>query len=253
MIRFFRRIRKQLLSENSLRKYLVYAMGEILLVMLGILLALQVSNWNQNRADRNDERIALANLKEDFEFNRTAIKSIIDETVNVVEACVLLINHTGNKYTPAHEINVDSLLLQTINSYKFYPQNGFLDDLINSGNLDIIQEVQLRNLLSSWKPLIEHNRLLEAISTDFNVRTVEYLIAHGNFLRADEKYAPAHLQLPKSGFDRNNDALLQDITFENRIDNQIIYQDYKLIEQRKIMKACDDILGLIQKELDRFE
>ena len=49
MLKFFRRIRRKLLNEGSLRKYLVYAIGEILLVMVGILLALQVNNWNEGR------------------------------------------------------------------------------------------------------------------------------------------------------------------------------------------------------------
>ncbi|PKA99793.1 hypothetical protein B0O79_3514 [Flavobacteriaceae bacterium MAR_2009_75] len=48
MIKFFRHIRKRLLSENKFRKYLLYAIGEIVLVMIGILLALQVNNWNES-------------------------------------------------------------------------------------------------------------------------------------------------------------------------------------------------------------
>lgn len=52
MIKFFRHIRKTLISENNMSKYLKYAIGEILLVMIGILLALQVNNWNEHRKDR---------------------------------------------------------------------------------------------------------------------------------------------------------------------------------------------------------
>ena len=51
MLRFFRNIRQKLLENGNLRKYFWYALGEILLVMIGILLALQVSNWNQNRIE----------------------------------------------------------------------------------------------------------------------------------------------------------------------------------------------------------
>ncbi len=49
MINFFRKIRKQLLTENKFSKYLLYAIGEIALVMIGILLALQVNDWNENK------------------------------------------------------------------------------------------------------------------------------------------------------------------------------------------------------------
>jgi len=51
MIRFFRTIRKKLIEEDNVRKYLLYAIGEILLVVIGILIALQVNNWNEERKD----------------------------------------------------------------------------------------------------------------------------------------------------------------------------------------------------------
>ncbi|MGB5318748.1 DUF6090 family protein [Eudoraea sp.] len=51
MIKFFRRIRQQLLKENNLSKYLLYAIGEIVLVVIGILIALQINNWNQENKE----------------------------------------------------------------------------------------------------------------------------------------------------------------------------------------------------------
>lgn len=61
MIHFFRQIRQGLLSENRIKKYLLYALGEITLVMIGILLAMQVDNWNENR---NLAKKEITNLKE---------------------------------------------------------------------------------------------------------------------------------------------------------------------------------------------
>jgi len=49
MIKFFRKIRRQLLTENRFSKYLLYAIGEIVLVVIGILIALQINIWNENR------------------------------------------------------------------------------------------------------------------------------------------------------------------------------------------------------------
>ena len=55
MIKFFRKIRQRLLTENRLGKYLLYAIGEILLVVIGILIALSINNWNEER--KNEEKI----------------------------------------------------------------------------------------------------------------------------------------------------------------------------------------------------
>jgi hypothetical protein len=63
MIKFFRNIRKKLLAENKFSKYLIYAIGEIVLVVIGILIALQINNWNEDRKKRDLELSTLAELK----------------------------------------------------------------------------------------------------------------------------------------------------------------------------------------------
>lgn len=66
MIKFFRKIRQKLLAENRFSKYMFYAVGEIMLVVIGILLALQINNWNENRKDRIEENQALIDLKKEI-------------------------------------------------------------------------------------------------------------------------------------------------------------------------------------------
>ena len=69
MIKFFRKIRQRLLKENDFRKYLLYAIGEIFLVVLGILIALQINNANEDRKQRRLELDYLQNLKTDLKLN----------------------------------------------------------------------------------------------------------------------------------------------------------------------------------------
>lgn len=64
MLRFFRNIRQKLIEQENIRKYIWYALGEILLVMIGILLALQVNNWNEKKIAKQFERTLLLELKE---------------------------------------------------------------------------------------------------------------------------------------------------------------------------------------------
>jgi hypothetical protein len=67
MIKFFRRIRQKLLTDNKFSKYLLYAVGEILLVVIGILIALQVNNWNEARKEVRKERELLSELHTDLD------------------------------------------------------------------------------------------------------------------------------------------------------------------------------------------
>jgi hypothetical protein len=74
MLRFFRRIRQKLLNEGSLKKYLIYAIGEIALVVIGILIALQINNWNESRKLRDKELEYLQGIKSDLEQDLEFIK-----------------------------------------------------------------------------------------------------------------------------------------------------------------------------------
>ena len=72
MLKFFRKIRQKLLSQNQVTRYLIYALGEILLVVIGILIALGVNNWNQDRISEQREEKILHGLY--LEFNAAAIE-----------------------------------------------------------------------------------------------------------------------------------------------------------------------------------
>src|SRR5210317_368566 len=84
MIKFFRNIRQNLIMENKTGKYLKYAIGEIVLVVIGILIALQINNWNEENKDIEQEKVYLKNLKED-------LKGIIEayNTAYLVESLIL--------------------------------------------------------------------------------------------------------------------------------------------------------------------
>ena len=79
MIIFFNKIRKQLLIENNTGRYFKYAIGEIILVMIGILLALQVNTWNNNRELKKEEFKVMKSLHQ--EFSENLIKFDLDGSI----------------------------------------------------------------------------------------------------------------------------------------------------------------------------
>ena len=91
MIKFFRKIRQSLLTENKFSKYLIYAIGEIILVVIGILIALQINNWNENLIKSKEEIHILKALKigleadlTDLKFNKKSIQSSIASANKVI-------------------------------------------------------------------------------------------------------------------------------------------------------------------------
>ena len=75
MIPIFKKIRKKMADDNRPLKYIRYAIGEIILVVIGILIALQINNWNENRKRQNEELILLADVKHNLETMLTSFRS----------------------------------------------------------------------------------------------------------------------------------------------------------------------------------
>ena len=85
MIRFFRNIRQKLAAENNVAKYLRYAIGEILLVVIGILIALQINNWNENRKQSELKTVYISRLVSDIQQDTLNIQIIKKQTEEAQE------------------------------------------------------------------------------------------------------------------------------------------------------------------------
>ena len=155
MLRFFRRIRQSLIENNRFRKYLIYAIGEITLVMIGILLALQVNNWNNKRINNRLESKILRQLHQDFLENKRNFEHVTSfrhRNMNDLRKIIDLFPIDIEK------VNLDSLsyYIKT-NGYRgtFNPSNGAINTLTNSSSFEIIRDDKLRDLLVQWKDLVE--------------------------------------------------------------------------------------------------
>ena len=84
MINFFRRIRQKLFSENKFSKYLIYALGEIILVVIGILIALQINNWNEQRKAIIQEKALLANLVTSIESDKERFTENLNDAYSIL-------------------------------------------------------------------------------------------------------------------------------------------------------------------------
>ncbi|MCL6257709.1 hypothetical protein M3O96_01325 [Aquiflexum sp. TKW24L] len=97
MIKFFRKIRQRLLAEGNLKRYLLYAIGEILLVVIGILIALQINTWNEWRKDRIKEENILHDLAKNIEINIQTFQNDINLLEEWGRSSEIIILALGNK------------------------------------------------------------------------------------------------------------------------------------------------------------
>ena len=154
MIKFFRKIRQRLLTENKFSKYLIYAIGEIVLVVIGILIALQINNWNEQRKERIQEKIFLKRFEVELNTNLENILTAISLNKSRIHRAEFLLR-TIDK--PQLAVDSSSYFMKSIEhaSYTNIPlisDNAF-EELKSSGNLSLISNEVLRAALQiyySW-------------------------------------------------------------------------------------------------------
>ena len=146
MIKFFRNIRQKLAAENKVMAYLRYAIGEILLVVIGILIALQVNNWNENRKERLIEIKYLKNLKHDLQSDSTDLVYYKNIRVGQANAARELIELAKTKNV-SDVFKLDSLYTTVGLWWEFVPNNNTFEELRSSGNLKLLRNDFIKNLL----------------------------------------------------------------------------------------------------------
>jgi hypothetical protein len=146
MIKFFRHIRKSLLMENKTEKYLKYAIGEIILVVIGILIALSINNWNEGRKDKLKEQTILVQLKEEYNANLQQLDTKMQLRKKIVLSGLILL-----RYMNAPELVQRDSVMFHLSNVIFDPTfDPIQNDLISSGNIRLIRKEKLRRLLSNW-------------------------------------------------------------------------------------------------------
>lgn len=128
-------------SDGRTKKYLLYAIGEIALVVIGILIALQINNWNEWRKDRLEEKKLLMELKTDLTSNLEELKDGIQIHQLGVQATEKVRNHIDSKLPVSDSLFTDFYLLQIMDY--FFPILGSYESLKSSG-LSIIQDDSIR-------------------------------------------------------------------------------------------------------------
>ncbi len=98
MIKFFRKIRQRLLTENKFSKYLLYAIGEIILVVIGILIALQINNWNENQKLVKLEKELLREVKIGLESDYNLISTSINEHKRFINSQDIIVRWIDEKF-----------------------------------------------------------------------------------------------------------------------------------------------------------
>lgn len=243
MLKFFRGIRRKLIKEGKFKNFLIYSVGEILLVVIGILLALQLNNWHENKKNRDQEKVILTNLLIEQELNLQQLHEKIMGCRERIKNDSLILQQT--KIT---DLNIDEeelLRMLSINVYPitFDPSNGTIVDILNSGKIDLISSKQLRAAISEWESNLSEVKEAEKYLIELSIIQSQDYLSDKLVLRNVYK---EHID---SSSHSQTFAFLNELKFENLIVNSLL--NLKLLESRYLMieREINNMMALIEKEV----
>ncbi|NNF35170.1 MAG: hypothetical protein HKN68_13740 [Saprospiraceae bacterium] len=249
MLRLFRNIRRTVSDSDPLRKYLFYAIGEIFLVVVGILLALQINNWNQDRINKNTEKKLLEELVENLSVNAQRLEESVKGELKTASSIEIVVDVLENK-KPHH----DSL------NYHF-------------GRADFAADVVLTNtafqaISSRGFEIIRSDDLRKAIIDLFDT---EYGFLIAMTIRLEDQFWPSsalplfHKHFRIKNMNKHNlkngdfdaipvdyNALLRDDEYHNMIKHRGAFRYEGAKIKREVLNKTRLLINLLEEYLSTF-
>jgi hypothetical protein len=263
MIKFFRNIRQKLVTEGKTINYLKYAIGEIVLVVIGILIALQVNNWNENRKEQLLEQRILINLKQEYNENLKALNQSIVKRQSQLSALNTLLKFIDLNQNDQIDKKLDSIIGISRYIPNFEARNGVLNDILNSGELSIIKNEKLRNILSNWSGELEdltrrENGQENIILSQYNVYLINNYSTRNsdNFIVAQQFEKDTNMDVswrtkPLSKNESENyKELLSDKKFESIVSIVNMWAISGQIAAKSLEAKIKNVIDLIDNEIN---
>ena len=246
MLQLLRSIRRKLLLMNGVKQYFVYAFGEIILVVLGILIALAINNWNEERKDSDKKKELQKALIAEFEENLKQLEQVLYFDNEVVKSSKQLLEIKKEEILQQSSDSIKSMLQNTSWLWTFDPLNGALRSSISSGTIHLLNNDSLINLLFSWEDVVYDARENEDRTLELRLTAKHILEKH---IRSRDYRGVEHKDLGISNFESNYYDLLYDPLFEDYISERHTTMEEAVLELELVRKQNLLIISLLKQEI----
>lgn len=254
MINFFRKIRQQYLIKNNFSKYLVYAIGEIILVVIGILIALGVNNWNQAKKDHRLEKDYLLRIHRDLAQDTASFRGIISRNNELREEIKVLLVSLYNGVRELEQVHDMSDTYDKVLDQTFSPNDNTFKSMLSSGTLGLIRNIELKEEILHLYSEYDQKRALLASVGEWMIGIASAVDFETDFIKFNNDVYDIYTtkeMLNEKDFSFLNDK--EDPGFKIIVRaisaaafNQKVNNAYYL----ELIKECEKVLERIEQELN---
>tara|TARA_R110002073_G_scaffold133093_3_gene280130 strand:+ start:1563 stop:2345 length:783 start_codon:yes stop_codon:yes gene_type:complete len=259
MLKIFRNIRRKLLSENRSSKYTLYAIGEIFLVVVGILIALQINNWNESKQEDAITQKYYEGFISDLEKDKTLLDTLINVRKKQSASAKVLLGMIESKEYDLDEFYNHYYFLFPF--YRFIPNSNTLEEVLNSSHLRFIKNENIKNRLLNLRSAYKSIQLNEEhvyedravyLYSDLTLNHIEF---NGLFI-ADSGFDV--IKKREESFSKSKDAEVYRKDAEYFVNNRHFKSFLNLLEFNLqfvipqiegTRKECSSIISLIENKL----
>jgi hypothetical protein len=228
-------------------KYFKYAIGEILLVVIGILIAIQLNEWRHETTNKNQKQIVLNSLQSEFEANLKQVDTVLyymGKVQNIYPYINEMIKTPEGDYSNE---DIRNAIYNISYSWSFNPSNGALRSAISSSQIHLLENNRLIELLFSWEDVVKDS---EEEVTRLRQHQFESFSKLANYIRISDIWRNEIPEIGATISPSNYDGLLRDVFFEDYSALSLAFATEYLAELNVIKNQNKEILALIKQELD---
>lgn len=241
MLRFFRGFRSDAVAYGRITRYLLYAIGEIALVVVGILIALYINDRRDFQTDRKQEVTYLREFHKDLEDNLVELDRVIEKSGLTTRACDSIIAFSKRAPEDISNDRLRELQFVVMGYTKHMTQEGTLEDLQGSGKLVIIRNDSVRRAMATWEADM---RLVRELEVDGKRSFENYL----DFLNV---HYPFYERSPDMESFKN--TLLNQMLYLNRVTDRAITTDFLHETYLGVKPRWEMLLQTVDQEIVRLE
>jgi hypothetical protein len=242
MLKFFRKIRQNLLMENNIGKYFKYAIGEIILVVIGILIALSINNWNQDRIYSKERKYLVSELLTEFENNLEQIKNVSSRNQSNLSKYDTILQLLPSLTFPGDEKKLSELMAESgIYGFgTFNPSEGMINSMSNTSNFQHIDDKTLRRNLLNWSGYVSDVKENENMLFLYKSTITDYL---SSFLILGNREKVRNLNLKGS-------LVTNPLELRNRLIYWYSLKNQYINEIIDLTKKMEEIIEQLKQELN---
>jgi hypothetical protein len=255
MVHFLRELRRDLFNGSGLRTYLAYAAGELLLIVVGIVIATQIGNWNTARQDREKELTYISNIRADLVENVTLMDRVLAERQEKIAAAERILTHfNGKPIEDASAFNADGFSIY--NWERFYLGNNTFQELISSGNFASLKNQDIKTQLLNIEALYVKMKS-EEDHYRFDSETALYRPIYDVM---DAEAMTADFAWHASGGEEGRAEAVTAATFEPLLKSRTIKNGFVMTileygtmneQMREMRQRCQALIAVIDAEIHR--